>query len=146
MAKKNKRNREKYPALRPNLNLKSRYEEISDIATYFDKLPEEAKKFMHSFVEEYVNAKFDHGGKKIYKKKSEKRSIYNRNNARNRDILTKANAMGQSVSIDDKDIRKRLVKNSDEDYIILKIDIEKELKEKKLRVKKLKKVDSSSND
>jgi len=104
--KRNKRSKSRYPAVDPQLNLKTRYEEIEDIASYFKTLPDTAKDFMHSFVEEYVNAKFDHKGKKIYRKKVDKRAIYNRNNARNRDVLTKAKACGQHVDLDSTQLKK----------------------------------------
>lgn len=124
---RSRRAKAKYPAINPTLNLKTRYEEIADIASYFDSLPESAKKYMNSFVEEYVNAKFDHKGKKIYTKVKDKRAIYNRNNARNRDVLTKAKASGQYIETDDLKVRKRLVDNAGEDKLILMIDAKAEL-------------------
>mgnify|MGYP003333179129 FL=1 len=120
---KNRRNAKKYPAVDVRLNLKTRYEEIADIASYFDKLPKEAKDWMHSFTEEWVNAKFDHKGKKIHKEVEQKRAIYNRNNARNRDILTKAKACGKYVEIDNPKSKKILDKKTIEDDIIEKIDL-----------------------
>lgn len=51
---KGKRARAKYPALRPELNLKSRYELID--YDYLDELSEEDKRWLNKFTEEYVNA------------------------------------------------------------------------------------------
>jgi hypothetical protein len=128
---KNRRNTKKYPAIDVSVNLKTRYEEISDIASYFNKLPKEAKDWLHSFTEEWVNAKFDHKGKKIHKQVEQKRAIYNRNNARNRDILTKAKACGKYVEMDNPKSKKILDKQQIEDIIIYKIDEEKQTKLKK---------------
>lgn len=144
MAKQNKRNKTKYPAINPEVNLKTRYEEIVDIASYFHTLPEDAKKFMHSFVEEYVNAKFDHPGKKIHRKKEQRRAIYNRNNARNRDVLTKAKACGKYVELDAPKQNKISSGEYLEEALIAKIDYETELQKKKLRTrKKSKKLNNS---
>lgn len=67
---------------------------------------------MHSFVEEYVNANFNHKGKPIYTEVEDKRAIYNRNNARNRDILTRSKASGQYVAIDDPNTQKDALEGS----------------------------------
>ena len=139
--------------------MKTRYEEIADIASYFHTLPPSAKKFMHSFVEEYVNANFNHKGKQIYTEVEDKRAIYNRNNARNRDVLTKAKASGQYISVDDPDSQKdalegSVIKNIEseeevvnnlelfindvdttfEDHMIHKLDQETEEKSKRRRI------------
>lgn len=95
--KENLRSRTKNPALKPNLNLKTRYEEIMDILTYANDLPEKEKKWMNSFVEEYVNANFNHSGKKLHTTKALKKACYDKNNSRNRDILTSAKVTGNAV-------------------------------------------------
>jgi len=144
MAKQNKRTKQKYPAINPEVNLKTRYEEIMDVASYFHTLPEDAKKFMHSFVEEYVNAKFDHKGKKIHKTKEQRRAIYNRNNARNRDILTKAKASGKCVELDAPKQKKITSGEYLEEALIAKIDYETQKNTKRLRSrKKTKKLNDS---
>lgn len=129
--KRSRRSTSKYPAIDVNLNLKTRYEEISDVASYFDTLPEDAKKWMHSFVEETINAKFDHKGKKIIRKVKDKRAIYNRNNARNRDVLTKAKACGKYLELDDPKAKRILTGQLNEDLLIAKLDYEAALKKKK---------------
>ena len=55
--KKNKRQRTKYPALKPELNLRTRYELID--YDYISLLSEEDKKWLNDFTEEYVNASLD---------------------------------------------------------------------------------------
>ena len=52
--KKGKRARTKNPALRPELNLRTRYELID--YDYVTKLSEEDKAWLNKFTEEYVNA------------------------------------------------------------------------------------------
>lgn len=95
--KNNLRARTKYAAFKPSLNLKTRYEEISDILTYANDLPDKAKKWLAEFTEEYVGANFNHGGTIRHKTKKMKKSCYDRNNSRNRDILTQSHAQGTAV-------------------------------------------------
>ena len=100
--KRNRRSQIKYPSLDPKYNLKSRFDEINDIASYAKNLPEDAKAWLASFTEEYVNANFKHPGKKIIKNTKVNRSqIYARNNARNRDSYTQAQAQGKTLFIED---------------------------------------------
>ena len=111
---------EKYPALKPELNLKTRYEQI-DI-DYLNKLTEEEKAWLNKFMEEYVNASFQH--KNVIQKSSKhKKDSYDRNNSRNRDILTRAKATGLIVSISDitEDVENS---NDNEDLLISKLDLD----------------------
>ncbi len=52
------RNSTKHSSIDPNLNLKSRFEEHSDINEYFHTLPPEAKEWMDKYVENEINADF----------------------------------------------------------------------------------------
>ncbi len=100
MKKKNRRSKVKYPALDPEFNLKSRSELIE--ADYINKLSEEEKEWLNRFNEEYVNASFNKNPKKnLHKSKKLKKDCYDRNNSRNRDILTRAKASGKFHYIDD---------------------------------------------
>ena len=92
--KQSKRSREKYPALKPEFNLKTRYELID--YDYINKLSEDEKKWLNKFTEEYTNASLDtkNPKKNLHKTKKLRKDCYDRNNARNRCILTKANATG----------------------------------------------------
>jgi len=98
-AKINRRNQDKFSALKPHYNLKTRYEELD--YDYLDKLTDEEKDWLARFTEEYTHANFNHPGKKIHKTKQQRREIYSRNNARNRDILTRAKACGKQVHFED---------------------------------------------
>lgn len=97
-AKINRRNQTKYPALKPELNLKTRKEEISDLHSYMHKLNEKEKAWLNKFAEEYINASF--GPKPLHKTKALRKACYDSNNARNRDILTIAKATGKINSYD----------------------------------------------
>lgn len=70
---------------------------------YLDKLTDKEKKFLNKFTEEYVNASIDTSKKwrNLHKKKAAVRDCYNRNNARNRDILTRQKAMGKHIYLED---------------------------------------------
>lgn len=119
--KKNRRNSTKYPALNPGLNLKTRKDLID--YDYLDQLSEKEKDWLNRFTEEYTNARFDHKGKKIQK---ERKDSYDRNNARNRDILTRIKAEGKlkpTETINEKDI----LTMSPEDNIIFKEEIQERL-------------------
>lgn len=119
--KKNRRNNAKYPALRPELNLKTRSDLID--YDYIDQLSEKDKDWLNRFTEEYTHARFDHKGKKIQTKRKDS---YDRNNARNRDILTRVKAEGRlkaTETIDEKDISVM----SPEDQLILKENIQERL-------------------
>lgn len=101
MKKKNRRNSDKYPALKPELNLKTRSDLID--YDYIDKLSDKEKEWLNSFTEEYTCANFNHKGKKLHKTKALKKDCYNRNNQRNRCILTKSKASGKLESIEEID-------------------------------------------
>lgn len=93
---------------------------------YINKLSPEEKEWLSSFMEEDLGARFNHGGKKIHKKKSQKRESFNRNNARNRDMYSIAKATGKVVDVDLEDAVKyweeSYVDNNFEDKLIDIID------------------------
>ena len=98
---RNRREREKYPALDVTLNLKSRTEAID--YDYLHKLSEREKKWLNKFTEEYTNASFNtkQPRKNLHKSKQSRRDCYNRNNARNRDVLTKQKAGNRNTYLED---------------------------------------------
>lgn len=126
MKKKSRRSQAKYPALYPQYNLKTRTE-LFEI-DYLNKLNDKEKAWLNSFNEEYVNANFTHDGKKIQRRKSHKKDSYDRNNARNRDILTKAKASGNQVILTEK-----VQITTVEDMLINKIDESRKPKPKRRR-------------
>lgn len=92
--KKNKRSKTKYAALQPGMNLKIRSEEIKDF-DYLDKLNAEEKLWLNNFVEEYINANLNHKGEILHKGKKNRRIVYNRNNARNRDSYSRTQSVNK---------------------------------------------------
>lgn len=88
--KNNTRARTKYAGLKTHLNLKTRADQLD--MDYISKLNDKEKAWLNAFIEEEVNSKFDHTGKKFNKTKKAKRKIYSANNARNRCIFTRAKA------------------------------------------------------
>ena len=125
MAKKTKRSLTKYPNLYPELNLKTRYEEIQDINSYIHKLNEKEKAWLNKFVGESINASFNKvASKNLHKKKSQRLDAYSRNNARNRDILTRNNACGKTEYLEELSKKDTKIKQSTEDDLIDKIDLQ----------------------
>lgn len=93
--KKTKRSYVKYPAFHPELNPRIRYELVD--YDYLDKLSEEEKQWLHDFTQEYTHANFNHNGKRKHKTKKQKKDCYDRNNARNRCMWSRAKAAGLVV-------------------------------------------------
>ena len=123
----NGRKKEKYSALKVRLNLKSRMDEISDLASYVDQLNESEKEWLNTFAEEYVNANFNHGKERIhpveykeferkngskYKADKYKKACEDNNNSRNRCVYTKASTTGNLQAYEDlSDLENVLKKN-----------------------------------
>ncbi len=126
--RKSRRSQAKYPALRPELNLKSRYDEID--YDYIHLLNKDEKEWLNNFTEEYVNANFQHKGEAIMTTKEEKKERYNRNNSRNRCIYTKSKAGGKLSYLEDLSLDKESKNKSPEELLIEKE--EKELFNKNL--------------
>lgn len=104
--KQTRRSKAKFPALKPEYNLKTRYEEIADMRSYMSKLNDKEKEWLNKFAEEYVNASFPKKGTKEYKKRLHKSKAleldcYNKNNSRGRDIFSKSQACGKLSDIND---------------------------------------------
>jgi hypothetical protein len=99
--KESKRSRDPLAALKPELNLKTRYEEISDMNSYMNKLNAKEKAWLNKFSSEYVNASLDTENPKnnLHNTKELMKSCTDRNNSRNRCILSRANASGMSVDL-----------------------------------------------
>lgn len=85
----------------PGLNLKSRTELLD--YDYLHKLSEEELIWLNKFTEEYVNASFDTNKPRnnLHRTKAARKDCYDRNNARNRDVLTKQRAQNKTVYLDD---------------------------------------------
>lgn len=99
--KKSRRSRSKYPALDPGLNLKTRTDLID--YDYVDKLSKKEKEWLNKFTDEYVNASVDPKNlkKNLHNTEKLKKDCYDRNNARNRCILTQQRAQGKIETTED---------------------------------------------
>lgn len=82
----------KYPGLDKRVNSRTRHELID--FDYVDKLSDTEKKWLSNFMEEWLSGNFNHEGRIFHKSKKSKRECYNRNNARNRDAMSIAQATG----------------------------------------------------
>jgi hypothetical protein len=107
----------KYPNLNPKYNLKSRREEIEDVESYLKQLNEEEKAWMNKFMGEYVGASLDFKNleNNLHNTKELKKSCTDRNNARNRDIQSRAANVGLLDSIEevtDKEFKTLIPHNS----------------------------------
>lgn len=114
---RNKRERTKHPALDPAFNLKTRTDLIDDLHSYSQDLSEADKDYLNRFSEEYINANFNHEGKRIHPKRTKKvkyktirgkktvdkfkKDAEDRNNARNRCVYTTGKAYGAIDYIED---------------------------------------------
>lgn len=108
--KESKRSRTAHASLKPEYNLKSRQDLID--YDYLDQLSDKDKDWLAKFSEEYIGASFKkelpkRKGKRrkaqnLHKTKELKKSVYDANNARNRDILTRSKAQGLLSYIEDE--------------------------------------------
>lgn len=146
MKKKNRRNSTKYPGLKPELNLKTRYDLLDQ--EYANDLPDKKikhcsnpnkdckmcsdpatryinpKEFLNKFNEEFVSDKLDRKNLKnnLHNTPALKKDCDDMNNARNRDILTQQKASGRLVDyekIKESDISVR----SPEEVLLMKEEI-----------------------
>ena len=118
--KRTRRGAEKYPALKRDLNLKTRYELID--YDYLDKLNPEELAWLNKFTSEYTNADFRHS-KPLHRTKKKRRECYAANNARNRCIFTRNKACGQLEYLDAKNEEKNQhTINVPVDKVIKKVD------------------------
>lgn len=101
MAKKTKRDSIKYKNLDKSVNLKTRQDLID--YDYLDKLNEKELAWLDKFTGEYAGASLDteNPRRNLHKSKKLRKDCYDRNNARNRDVLTRSNAMKRTKTLED---------------------------------------------
>lgn len=99
--KPNRREMTKHPALNPEFNLKCRTELLD--YDYLHKLNEEELAWLNKFTEEYVNANINtkNPRKNLHRSKALKKDCYDRNNARNRDVLTRQKAFNKNIYLEE---------------------------------------------
>jgi hypothetical protein len=88
MAKKTKRSQTKQPGLRRNLF--SKIKQLEHDVDYIHKLSDEDKEFMDQFMTEYLGANLNSHDNPLHKSKAQRKSVFDRNNSRNRDIMSSA--------------------------------------------------------
>ena len=120
MPKKKKRDMEAYPALRKELNLKTRADEIE--VDYLKKLTPKETEWLNKFNEEYVNASLDRKdlSNNIHNTKKLKQSCDKRNNDRKECAYTRGKASNNLKFIDD--YKGDIVIDNYEDILIDSID------------------------
>ena len=99
------------------MNLRSRYELIE--VDYLHKLNDKELKWLNAFNEEEINANMKHKGPKLNRSKKAQRECYNRNNARNRDILTRGKAAADLKYMEDLSKEERYTKSVEDKLIDL---------------------------
>lgn len=122
----------KYPALNKQYNLKSRTDLLE--CDYLDKLNDEEKQWLNKFNEEFINASFEKDNRKnLHKTPELKKDCYDKNNARNRCILTKAKASGKHIHF--SELKEDQIVDDYEDKIIYIVDkkLKRRRKQKKAR-------------
>jgi hypothetical protein len=103
-SRRKKRDLERYPALNPRLNARTRFEVLD--MDYLKKLEDSDLEYMNKFMGEYVSGAFkkddtgEYSSENFHKTQEERRECYTRNNTRNRCGLTISNATGQTVRAD----------------------------------------------
>ena len=118
--KKSRRSQSEEPDLNPKLNLKRRYELYDQ--DYIHKLSPKERAWLNKFNREYITDTLDRDNpkKNLHKTKKLIKDCDDRNNARNRDVLTLAKASKQLT--DFEELREETDKNNYEDYIIEELD------------------------
>jgi len=106
VVKKPQRSNVRFAALDPKYNLKTRQEEIEDLYDYADQLNDEEKAWLNAFSNEEICANFNHKGPKLNDKSdpAARSRIYNRNNERNRCIMTREKAQGCLNYLEEMDL------------------------------------------
>ena len=101
------------------MNLKTRSDLID--YDYIDKLSDKDKEWLNKFTEEYVHDSLDRKNlrKNLHNTQKLKKDCDDRNNARNRCILTRSKAQGLLTDIDDL---KRTLDRDKEDDLVEELD------------------------
>lgn len=107
-----------YPALSPHHNLKTRFEEIEDLASYANTLSEEDKAWLNSYAQEEICANFNHNGPKLNDQTDPavRSRIYGKNNQRNRCIFTRERAQNTLNYLDELDLDKENEASNEDSY------------------------------
>ena len=118
--KQTRRSKQEFPDLDPKYNLKTRADLLDQ--DYLNKLSAKEMAWLNKFNKEYVSGSIDRENLKrnIHKKKKYVKDADDRNNSRNRDILTREKARNNLVEYDN--LIEEKSHDSYEDYLIDSMD------------------------
>jgi hypothetical protein len=118
--KQSRRSKEDYPELDPKYSLKTRADLVDQ--DYVNKLSKKEREWLNKFNKEYVSASLDNDSpkKNLHRSKRLRKDCYDRNNSRNRCVLTREKA--QNALIDFDGLLEEKSHDSYEDLLISKID------------------------
>jgi hypothetical protein len=118
--KSSKRSQNKRADLSPHLNLKTRYDLYDQ--DYLDKLSEKELDWLNKFNREYISGTVDRKKprKNLHNTKKLIKDCDDRNNSRNRDVLTRAKAANHLA--DYNDLVEETAANDYEDVLIQELD------------------------
>lgn len=94
--RKTKRSQLEFPGLVKGATSRIRQEYLDQ--DYIDRLSPQDKDWLNRFNEEWLGANFKHPGDTIHKTDAARKEIYNRNNARNRDLLGQLKAQNKLMN------------------------------------------------
>lgn len=126
--KPTKRSQSEFPGLDKGVNGRKRWEYLD--CDYSEKLSQEEKQYLSNFNEEFLSGNFSHPGPKLHTSENWEEindmrlECYDRNNSRNRCLLSEAKALGKTAEIDAAEVDKmqRGSEHNAEDIIIDRID------------------------
>lgn len=120
-----KRSKTKYPGLKKELfsKIKQQYFDVD----YVNSLSEEEKQWLNDFMTEFLGANLNESKERMHNTSDLRKSVFDANNARNRDIYNVARTGGRLDSLDeallnqleeseiDEEFEERLINKIDED-------------------------------
>ncbi len=129
--KKSRRSQTKYPGLEKTVNRRVIREYMDQ--DYIDKLSPDEKQWLSNFNDEWLTGNFKHkDGKVLHKSWKHEKEIYDRNNARNRDlvsILKQSGAVNNSPNLAKLvDEGQKIEQNTTEDTLIKILDFKNKVK------------------
>ena len=137
MAKKTKRDQVKYKNLDKSVNLKTRQDLID--YDYLHKLSPKELEWLDKFTGEWAGASLDteNPRRNLHKTKKLRKDCYDRNNARNRDVLTRSNATKRTKTLEDIkkntiEVEEKLNNNIDMQLLGIVDDTGKRVRKKRL--------------
>lgn len=125
------RSKTKCPGLYPKFHPKNRWEYLDQ--DYLDKLSPEEKEFLSKFNDEFYGASLEKASepkkwrKDLHKTKRLRKDCRDRNNARNRDVLSLQKVKGNLDPLDNTSIQKPTVLDNHEDVIVELIDLKQKV-------------------